>query len=348
VGFREAFFHDGHVCTACELHGRSLDALVDRGPLPLREVRIIARQILGGLVRMHENDLAHTDVKPMNILYRRTPQPRAKLADLGNADHILRRGSNRGTREYTAPEVLLGNPLDPRMDLWSLACTVFEVATGHNLFSPYEAAERKYAEFSGDIPEEAFDPSVAEDSAEEDAEQYRPGTIIAGKYRLEARLGQGSFATVWRASVLHEEPLIGTYAVLSAHCDALEAGLPPSARRVGDEEARAWHKARGARDLHDLVLNYEHLVQMQDLLGPPPAAWAAQGLYASAYCSAEGLLKHDPAPAAPVTLEARICAHGIDVAEARALADFLRPMLEWDPTQRLSAPDGLAHEWCRS
>ena len=45
IGFHEAFFHDGHVCTSYELHGRSLDTFVDRGPLPLNEVRAITHLI---------------------------------------------------------------------------------------------------------------------------------------------------------------------------------------------------------------------------------------------------------------------------------------------------------------
>ena len=113
IGFHEAFFHGGHVCSVYGLHGRSLDTYIDRAPLPLAEVKIIAGQLLGGLARMHRHGYAHTDVKPMNILYRRTPRPRALLSDLGNADNVRRRGSNRCTREYAPPEVLLGNPLDP-------------------------------------------------------------------------------------------------------------------------------------------------------------------------------------------------------------------------------------------
>ena len=276
IGFHEAFFHDGHVCTSYELHGRSLDTFVDRGPLPLNEVRAITRQLLGGLVRMHEYGFAHTDVKPQNILYRRTPKPRARLSDLGNADNILRRGSNRCTRDYTPPEVLLGNPLDLRLDLWSLACTVFELATGHVLFDPYQATGRKYKEFNQKLPETAYDPSVAADAAAEAAEQYRAGHILSGKYRLESKLGSGKFATVWRAAVLNSNPLDGTYDTLSANCKEIEDAIP-SDNTSTEDPARSWRKARGAQDLHDLVLNYEHLVLMQELLGPPPREWAASG-----------------------------------------------------------------------
>ena len=344
IGFHEAFFHDGHVCTAYELHGRSLDTFVDRGPLPLDEVRAITRQLLGGLVRMHEYGFAHTDVKPQNILHRRTPRPRARLSDLGNADNILRQGSNRCTRDYTPPEVLLGNPLDPRLDLWSLACTVFELATGHVLFDPYKATRRKYKEFNQELPETAYDPSVAADAAAEAAEQYRPGHILSGKYRLESKLGSGKFATVWRATVLNSTPLDGTYDTLSARCKEIEDATPTDTPSTADP-ARAWRKARGAQDLHDLVLNYEHLVLIQDLLGPPPREWAASGNYASAYCSPDGRLKHDPAPANPVTLETLLRRRKLRATDARNLAAFLMPMLTWKPTDRPAAFSTLQHAW---
>ena len=352
IGFHEAFFHDGHVCSVYGLHGRSLDTHLDRAPLPLAELKIIARQLLGGLVRMHRHGYAHTDVKPMNILYRRTPRPRALLSDMGNADNVFRQGSNRCTREYAPPEVLLGNPLGPRMDIWSLACTLFELATGRDLFDPRAAAKRKYADFSRRPPDSAFDPSVHTDSAAEEAEQCVAGSILGGKYRLEARLGQGNFATVWRAVVLHDKPLDTRDHELPTYCraeDSRRQTATPEAANVvpAEDTARAWRKARGADDLHDLVYNYEHLVLMQHLLGPLPPDWAAEGLYAATYCAPTGSLKHE-APAAPVTdLETLLRRRKIPAAEARGLAEFLRPMLAWNPSDRPSAMACLQSSWLK-
>ena len=354
IGFHEAFFDEGHVCSVYGLHGRSLDTYLDRAPLPLAEVKIIARQLLGGLARMHRHGYAHTDVKPMNILYRRTPRPRALLSDLGNADNVSRRGSNRCTREYAPPEVLLGNPLDPLMDIWSLSCTLFELATGQDLFDPRASARKKYSDFSRKLPDGAFDPSVRADSAEEEAEQCVPGSILGGKYRLEARLGQGNFATVWRAAVLHDEPLDGSYDSLLAQCRAEDARRQPAPPEAGagvipaEDPARAWRKARGADDLHDLVFNYEHLVLMQHLLGPLPPDWAAEGIYASAYCAPAGQLKHNAGEGPTTDLGKLLRQRKIQSAEARELAGFLLPMLAWKPEDRPSAMACLESPWLKS
>lgn len=40
------------------------------------------------------------------------------------------------TREYRAPEVILGQPYQYNTDVWSLACTVFEMMTNNFLFKP--------------------------------------------------------------------------------------------------------------------------------------------------------------------------------------------------------------------
>ncbi|CDH15663.1 related to Serine/threonine-protein kinase SKY1 [Zygosaccharomyces bailii ISA1307] len=62
-----------------------------------------------------------------------------KIADLGNAcwydEHYT---SSIQTREYRAPEVLLGAPWGCSADIWSAACLIFELITGDLLFEPDE------------------------------------------------------------------------------------------------------------------------------------------------------------------------------------------------------------------
>ena len=64
---------------------------------------------------------------------------RAVLTDFGGAVYANRPRTKRElqSREYRAPEMLLGDPeWDDRIDVWSLGCIVFEVATRKVLFPP--------------------------------------------------------------------------------------------------------------------------------------------------------------------------------------------------------------------
>ncbi|EFN58325.1 hypothetical protein CHLNCDRAFT_7891, partial [Chlorella variabilis] len=60
-----------------------------------------------------------------------------KIVDFGNACWTDRQFSqNIQTRQYRAPEVILGAGYDDSADIWSLACMVFELVTGDFLFQP--------------------------------------------------------------------------------------------------------------------------------------------------------------------------------------------------------------------
>lgn len=60
-----------------------------------------------------------------------------KVVDMGNACYTDRHYSDViQTREYRSPEVLLDGEYDETADIWSLACMVFELATGDYLFDP--------------------------------------------------------------------------------------------------------------------------------------------------------------------------------------------------------------------
>lgn len=84
-----------------------------------------------------------------------------KIADLGNACWVNRHFTNDiQTRQYRAPEIILGHPYDISVDIWSAACIVFELVTGDFLFAPksgrkYDKNEDHIAlmiELLGDLP----------------------------------------------------------------------------------------------------------------------------------------------------------------------------------------------------
>jgi len=76
----------------------------------------------------HQPDLKDTDML-MNC--------RTVIVDLGNGCWTHRHFSEDiQTRQYRAPEVLIGSSYDTSADIWSLGCMTFELLTGDLLFDP--------------------------------------------------------------------------------------------------------------------------------------------------------------------------------------------------------------------
>ena len=64
-------------------------------------------------------------------------QFKVKMVDMGNACYIDEHFSDIiQTRQYRSPEVIFRGDYDQSADMWSLACTVFELVTGDYLFEP--------------------------------------------------------------------------------------------------------------------------------------------------------------------------------------------------------------------
>ena len=139
-----------HICLALELLGCSLLRCYKPGRegMPLDKVKGVMGQVMQGLDFLHTKAMIiHTDIKPENLLVVQpgaTGLPnsgaplRVKIGDLGSACWTDKRFSvSIGTREYRAPEALLGvEHYGTGVDVWAAACTAFELATGEYLFKP--------------------------------------------------------------------------------------------------------------------------------------------------------------------------------------------------------------------
>jgi serine/threonine protein kinase len=118
------------------LSGLPLSTWLKRHPRPpLATVLRWGRQIASGLAAAHEHGLIHRDVKPSN-LWVETPGERIKVLDFGLAYfdredvHLTASGVIVGTPAYMAPEQARGSTPDPRADLFSLGCVLYELCTG--------------------------------------------------------------------------------------------------------------------------------------------------------------------------------------------------------------------------
>jgi serine/threonine protein phosphatase PrpC len=118
--------------------GRTLRDWMNDNPRPaLAEVRDIVRQIAAGLRAFHRLEMIHQDLKPENILV--DPHGTVKIIDFGSTkiagiEEIaspLARDNLLGTRQYAAPEYLLGYPGSNVSDIYSLGSIAYELLTGH-------------------------------------------------------------------------------------------------------------------------------------------------------------------------------------------------------------------------
>jgi eukaryotic-like serine/threonine-protein kinase len=115
------------------IDGPSLAQLVERdGPLPLDQVLRLLREALSALAHAHGYGLVHRDIKPENLLI--AGDGSLQITDFGLA--LALRGkfggatSQSGTPQFASPEQLLGERVDQRSDLYSLAAVAYYALLG--------------------------------------------------------------------------------------------------------------------------------------------------------------------------------------------------------------------------
>lgn len=146
-----AILDSGHSASAVYfiaefVDGKSLDQLLEAGPIPPRLAAYILRETAAGLNAAHDADIFHRDIKPANILI--STDGEVKLTDFGMAsltDTAIAAGSEReelrGTLGYMAPELFFEGTAGISSDLFSLGATLAELLTGQPPFRGESSTE---------------------------------------------------------------------------------------------------------------------------------------------------------------------------------------------------------------
>ena len=173
--------------------GRDLGEILKDGPIaPARAVALVA-QVADALEAAHADGLVHRDIKPSNVLV--TANDFVYVVDFGIARSIgstrsslTMTGATVGTLDYMAPERFANQPLDGRVDVYSLACVLAECLTATRPFPGEDLASLLYAHLYMDPPRPsttvdgippALDDVVARGMAKRPEDRYAtPGEFV--------------------------------------------------------------------------------------------------------------------------------------------------------------------------
>ena len=185
--------------------GQTFDQLIAKGPMePSRAVAIIG-QVGSALDAAHAAGLMHRDIKPHNIIV--TEADFAYLVDFGIAamrgdTRLTTAGTPIGTISYMAPERFTDAEATPAVDVYALACVLYEALTGDSPFSRDSLENMVAAHLASPPPQPsitnsrvpaAFDAVIARGMAKDPDDRY--GTA-GGLVRAAQRAIDGGKSTL--------------------------------------------------------------------------------------------------------------------------------------------------------
>lgn len=178
------------------IEGRNLGAMLTKTGKPLDPMFVVnmIEQVAEALDGAHQAGLIHRDVKPSNILI--AGNDFVYLIDFGLArtageSGMTTAGSTLGTLAYMAPERFDGGKVDPRSDVYALACVLYECLTGVRPY-PADSLEQQIAGHMVSPPPRpsdkdprlaAFDEVIAKGMAKKPSKRYQSAGALAAAAR---------------------------------------------------------------------------------------------------------------------------------------------------------------------
>ena len=108
--------------------GVDLYTFYKKNDIPDKDLKSYAKQIVKGLDFLHSYFIIHMDLKPENILIQ---NKKLKIIDLGSSfvERPTMKKDYVQSRYYRAPDVVFGQKTTTKIDIWSYACIIYELAT---------------------------------------------------------------------------------------------------------------------------------------------------------------------------------------------------------------------------
>lgn len=135
-----SFTFKNHLCLVFEPLAMNLRDVVRKYGsgvgLHVKAVRSYSQQLFLALKHLRKCHMLHADIKPDNILVNESKSV-LKLCDFGSGSDVKDAEITPYlvSRFYRAPEIILGCPYDYGIDMWSVAVSIFELATGKIMLS---------------------------------------------------------------------------------------------------------------------------------------------------------------------------------------------------------------------
>jgi eukaryotic-like serine/threonine-protein kinase len=229
------------------VEGRTLRDALTAG-LPQRRAVELLAQVADGLGKAHAAGIIHRDLKPENVIVANDGY--AKIVDFGLAKLVdLERGWNPigadsptlraltqqgevlGTPGYMAPEQITGRAVDPRADVFSFGCILYEVVARRRPFEAESFVDTLY-KILHEQPQPVDDPELqrilAKCLAKDREERYQ--SIRDAALDLRQWLEPGASAPrkrrVWPAVIAVAALVVVGQAILPVIVSHRQAGLP--------------------------------------------------------------------------------------------------------------------------
>ena len=240
VQIHHAGEEDGLLFVTMDLiEGTDLRGILNRdGALGIEDSIRIVSEVASALDAAHALGLVHRDIKPGNVMVEDADGgERVFLTDFGLARHVeatsgvTATGAFVGTLDYVAPEQIMGERVDARADVYSLACVLFELVSGNPPFASREdKIEKMYAHLRDDPPRlrvmepdapEELDATVARALAKDPEERFPSAGDLA----------RAATAALEGEATQHSERSVAT----GAAAPSQELRTPPETTALADE-----------------------------------------------------------------------------------------------------------------